>query len=308
MESLKIRIDDREIDASAGMTILQAAEKAGISIPTLCHHRDFIPTGSCRICVVELEGSNRLVGSCHTPVAKGMVAPHPLPQSPLCPESDRRAVAGGPHRTLRHGYQGSPVRICTKSPRTWKWRRPGSASQGPAFTRSKTSVLTFTGILSKCILCSRCISACSDIAGQYVFSTGYRSFHSKVVVDNDIPLDKDVCKDCYVCVEYCPTTALSKAKQPMTKKEGRKWSPARLSRMPRDTQVRQPASHAQESAGQIPLRVAKVHGQHRRFHESLDQRSVWRFDFLLLPFHQAAREKCHPGLQKRSLLSFRDPT
>jgi NADH:ubiquinone oxidoreductase subunit E len=76
--------------------------------------------------------------------------------------------------------------------------------------------------LSKCILCSRCISACSDIAGQRLFNTGYRSFHSKVVVDNDIPLDKDVCKDCYVCVEYCPTTALSKAKQPEDKKRGKK--------------------------------------------------------------------------------------
>ena len=73
MESLKIQIDNREIEASAGMTILQAAENAGIKIPTLCHHRDFIPSGSCRICVVELEGSSRLTGSCHTPVADGMV-------------------------------------------------------------------------------------------------------------------------------------------------------------------------------------------------------------------------------------------
>jgi len=73
MESLKIQIDNREIEAFAGMTILQAAELAGIRIPTLCHHRDFIPSGSCRICVVELEGTNRLIGSCHTPVAKGMV-------------------------------------------------------------------------------------------------------------------------------------------------------------------------------------------------------------------------------------------
>ena len=72
MNLIKIRIDDREIEAQAGMTILQAADTAGIRIPTLCYHRDFVPSGSCRICVLELEGSSRLVGACHTPVAVGM--------------------------------------------------------------------------------------------------------------------------------------------------------------------------------------------------------------------------------------------
>jgi NADH-quinone oxidoreductase E subunit len=89
--------------------------------------------------------------------------------------------------------------------------------------------------LSKCIMCSRCISACSEIAGQRVFSTGYRSFDSKVVVDNDIPLNKDVCKDCYLCVEYCPTTALSKARHPEDKKRGKKVASRTPQPHPQDT-------------------------------------------------------------------------
>jgi NADH:ubiquinone oxidoreductase subunit E len=80
--------------------------------------------------------------------------------------------------------------------------------------------------LSKCILCSRCISACNELAGKRVFGTGYRAFHSKVIVDTDIPLNKDFCKDCYLCVEYCPTSALSKAKKPEDKKRGRKMASA----------------------------------------------------------------------------------
>ena len=73
MDGIKIRIDGIEITGQEGDTILEAAEKAGILIPTLCYHRNLLPSGSCRICVVEAEGSSRLIGSCHTPIESGMV-------------------------------------------------------------------------------------------------------------------------------------------------------------------------------------------------------------------------------------------
>jgi NADH:ubiquinone oxidoreductase subunit E len=221
MESVKIQIDNKEVEAAEGMTILQAAEKAGISIPTLCHHRDFVPSGSCRVCVVELQGSNRLVGSCHTPVAKGMVL-NTRSQKVL---SARKATV----ELLMAGHTGP----CVMDFRAAQCDLHKIASDlemaPPRFRIKRPRFYPIENIspyvhrdLSRCILCSRCISACSDIAGQYLFNTGYRSFNSKVVVDNDIPLDKEVCKDCYVCVEYCPTTALSKAKQPEDKKRGKK--------------------------------------------------------------------------------------
>jgi NADH-quinone oxidoreductase subunit E/NADP-reducing hydrogenase subunit HndA len=64
------------------------------------------------------------------------------------------------------------------------------------------------------------------MAKQGLFGTGYRSFDSKVIVDNDIPLDKEVCKNCYLCIEYCPTTALTRPKQPGDKKRGKKMESA----------------------------------------------------------------------------------
>ena len=64
--------------------------------------------------------------------------------------------------------------------------------------------------MSKCILCRKCIRACSEIAKKDVFSMGYRGFSSKVVVDLDEPLNKEVCRDCGICIDYCPTGALSK--------------------------------------------------------------------------------------------------
>jgi len=221
MESFTIHIDDKEIEVREGMTILQAAEAAGIDIPTLCHHRDFIPSGSCRICVVEIEGAARLAGACHTPVAKGMVLHTRSPKGLFARKAtvelllaghtgpcvmDSRAAQCELHK-IASDLEAAPPRFSITRPRSHPVE-----NISPYVHRD----------LSKCILCYRCIRACSEIAGQSLFSTAYRSFHSKVVAENDIPLDKEVCKDCYVCVEYCPTTALSRARHPEDKRRGRK--------------------------------------------------------------------------------------
>ncbi len=233
MESLKIQIDNTDVEAHRGMTILQAAEQAGIDIPTLCHHRDFIPTGACRICVVELEGSNRLVGSCHTPVSDGMVL---RTRSPRVLWARKATI-----ELLLAGHTGP----CVMDSGAARCDLHGIASDlevgPPTFRVKKPRYYTIENIspyvhrdLSKCILCSKCIFACRDIAGQRVFSTGYRSFHSKIVVDNDIALDKEVCKDCWICVEYCPTTALSKSGKPGDKKRGKKISSRKSQPRPQD--------------------------------------------------------------------------
>jgi NADH-quinone oxidoreductase subunit E len=75
--------------------------------------------------------------------------------------------------------------------------------------------------LSRCILCGKCVKACTEIVGQDVYSTGYRGFGSKIVVDTDIVLAKEVCKDCGVCAEYCPTSALTIPGVAVQKKRGR---------------------------------------------------------------------------------------
>ena len=73
MGEITATIDGRQVKAKEGMTILEAARANGIDIPTLCYHQDLTPIGACRICVVEVEGSRTLVGSCHTPITEGMV-------------------------------------------------------------------------------------------------------------------------------------------------------------------------------------------------------------------------------------------
>jgi NADH:ubiquinone oxidoreductase subunit E/Pyruvate/2-oxoacid:ferredoxin oxidoreductase delta subunit len=209
MRNLKLFIDGQEAIAEDGMTILEAAQKAGIHIPTLCHRNEISPTGVCRICVVEVAGSERLLGACHTPVAEGMVV-HTRSSKVL--ESRKTAlelmIAGhtGPCvrdskleqceiHALASELELGPPRFQVKEPRFYPIEEVS-----PYIRRD----------LSKCILCRRCVGACDDVAGKHVYGVGYRGFDSKIIVDHDVPLDKEACKGCGVCIDYCPTSALGR--------------------------------------------------------------------------------------------------
>ena len=206
MKIISLTMDGQKVSGPAGMTILEAAKKIGIEIPVLCHEEELKPSGNCRICVVEMEGSRTLVGSCHTPISEGMVI---QTRSQRVLEARRATL-----ELLLTGHTGScvtdiearectlhklasdlevgPPRFHVKSPRLY------ASEEGPYVLRD----------MSRCILCRKCIRACAEIAGQNIYSMAYRGFGSKVVVDFDIPLNKEVCKDCGICINYCPTSAL----------------------------------------------------------------------------------------------------
>jgi NADH:ubiquinone oxidoreductase subunit E/ferredoxin len=207
MENVTVTIDGVKVSSSPGTTILDAAEKVGIEIPRLCHQEGIKPSGNCRICVVEVEGSRTLVGSCHTPIAEGMVIQS---RSARVLEARQATI-----ELLLTGHTGTCVtdteaRECTLhklasdlevGPPRFHVKRPrlyGVEDVSPYVLRD----------MSRCILCRKCIRACREVAGQNVYSMAYRGFGSKVVVDFDVPLNKEVCKDCGICIEYCPTSAL----------------------------------------------------------------------------------------------------
>jgi len=206
MKNVSLTIDGKSVSSPPGTTILEAADKAGIEIPRLCHQEGIKPSGNCRICVVEVEGSRTLVGSCHTPIRDGMVI---STRTPRVLEARRATI-----ELLLTGHTGTCVtdteaRECTLhklasdfevGPPRFQVKRSRlyAPDQGPYVLRD----------MSRCILCRKCIRACTEVAGQNVYGMAYRGFSSKVVVDCDIPLNKEVCKDCGICIEYCPTSAL----------------------------------------------------------------------------------------------------
>ncbi len=206
MKNISLTIDGKSVSSPAGTTILEAAETVGIEIPRLCYEQGITISGNCRICVVEVEGSRTLVGSCHTPVAEGMVVK-------TCSErvlEARRATI----ELLLTGHTGS----CVTDVEARECRLHNLASdleagpprfhvKQPRFYGPEQSAYILRD-MSRCILCRKCIRACTEIAGKNVYSMGYRGFGSKVVVDFDVPLNKEVCKDCGICIDYCPTSAL----------------------------------------------------------------------------------------------------
>ena len=211
MADVNLVIDGMEMSGPSGMTILEAANEAGINIPTLCHRPDLTPEGNCRLCVVEVEGSPRLVASCHTPITEGMVIHTRSPKVVAA----RKAVV----ELLLAGHTGPCVTDeCAKDCELHNIAADLEVGP-PRFQvkkRRSYPVETLSPYvqrdMGRCILCRRCVRACAEIAKKSVFSMAYRGFRSKVVVDCDVPLDKEECRDCGICIDYCPTSALTKPK------------------------------------------------------------------------------------------------
>ena len=212
MADVNATIDGREVCCPEGTTILEAAERVGVSIPTLCHSPNLTPTGNCRVCVVEVTGAPRLVAACHTPVATGMVIETQSPKVRSVRKAivelllsghtgpcvnDQEAKSCDLHK-LAADLEVGPPRFPIRQPRYYL-----PEDQNPYVQRD----------MSRCILCRRCVGACSEIAEKGILGVAYRGFRSKVVVGCDEPLVDEICKDCGICVDYCPTSALSKTEK-----------------------------------------------------------------------------------------------
>ena len=219
MQNVNAILNDTPVTCQQGMTILELANEQGIDIPTLCHSPELTPLGACRICVVEVEGSRTLVGSCHTPVTEGMVI---HTHSPRVIETRKVIVE------LLLASHGGTCYMCDKANICELRKIAADLDVGlPQFQVRKRFYQTedispyIIRDLTKCILCRRCVRACAEIADHDIFAVGYRGFDSKIVVDLNQPLDKEVCRDCDICIDLCPTGALSKRKKTVEEKKGK---------------------------------------------------------------------------------------
>jgi NADH dehydrogenase/NADH:ubiquinone oxidoreductase subunit G len=212
-------LNGTQVSGRPGQTILELAQANGVDIPTLCHHADLSPLGACRLCVVEVEGSRTLVGACHTPIAEGMVIHTHSPKV----LASRRVIV----ELLLASHSGACY-MCDKANMCELRKIAAELDVGlPRFQvkkhyYQKEDISPYiTRDLTKCIMCRRCVRACIEVAKKNVFAVAYRGFDSKIVVDDDQPIDKEVCRDCGVCISYCPTGALSRPRETKAAKEGK---------------------------------------------------------------------------------------
>ncbi|MEW6034208.1 MAG: 2Fe-2S iron-sulfur cluster-binding protein [Chloroflexota bacterium] len=216
-DAITVTLNGQAIEARPGMTILELATEQGIRIPTLCLHKDLSPTGACRLCVVEVARSRTLVASCHTPVAANMAI-----------ETHSPKVIRARKMVLELMLSSHPdfCLVCDKANICELRLLAMEMGVGmPRFRHRKhyhpleDDNPHVIRDLSKCVLCYRCIKACKEIKKASLFSMGYRGFETKVVVDLDEPLNKEVCRDCGICVPHCPVGALT-------------WRPQRFQKPP----------------------------------------------------------------------------
>lgn len=211
-----VTIDGKNIQAERKRTILEVARENGINIPTLCYYKNISPTGVCRLCVVEIEGAKRLVASCCTPLAEGMVI---LTNS----ERVRRARRVILNLLLSSHPQNcvicSTANICELQKLALEYGVCESVYKNRKrfYQPEDVSPYVFRD-LSKCILCYRCVAMCKNIKKANIYAVSYRGFNSKITVDTDVPINKEECKDCDLCIKSCPVGALLKPDKRFEKK------------------------------------------------------------------------------------------
>jgi len=207
---ITLSIDGVDVTVPEGTSVMRAASMIGTKVPKLCATDSLKSFGSCRMCVVEIEGRRGFPASCTTPAEAGMqvktqtdkvadlrrnvmelyISDHPLdcltcPTNGDCELQDTAGEVG--LRAVRYGYEGENHLVAEKD------------QSNPYFTFDP----------SKCIVCSRCVRACEETQGTFALTIDGRGFDSKVAAGQDESFMDSDCVSCGACVDACPTATLS---------------------------------------------------------------------------------------------------
>lgn len=206
MAQVTVTIDGKEITVMEGATILEAAQLAGIFIPTLCHDPELTKTGACRMCVVEVNGGSRLLPSCATAVTEGMQI-----------RTDTDAVLEARRTILELLLANHPedCMTCQKAgdckladyAYLYGVRKPKNLGYDISYEIDDSSPVILRDP-NKCILCGKCVRVCEEIQGRHVVDFTYRGIRTTVGPAFELGLGESECVGCGSCVAVCPVGAL----------------------------------------------------------------------------------------------------
>lgn len=203
---VKVVVDGIEVEVKEGSTILAAARKAGKKIPTLCFMKKLNNPGSCRVCVVQIEGEERMAASCNTPVCDAMVIHTNTPEVIRARKknvemllSEHRDECSACPRVDTCALKALAADLCVEKlpfkaiPIEEKW--------DSSFPLQRDN--------TKCIKCMRCLSYCQKVQHCAVWDFSGTGAHMKLTVKDGLPINQAGCALCGQCITHCPTGALS---------------------------------------------------------------------------------------------------
>lgn len=203
---INLTINNKKISVEEGTTILEAAKQKNILIPSLCYLEDVHKFGSCRICVVEVEGAKNLQASCITPATEGMV---------IHTNSDRVRRARKVLYELMLSDHPKECLQCSRN-QNCEFQKLGELIQIEESRfegeHSKNIVDTSSPSIirdnSKCILCRRCVTICNEVQGVGILNAQFRGFATEISPGSELPLGSAACTYCGQCTTVCPVGAL----------------------------------------------------------------------------------------------------
>ncbi|MCD6575134.1 formate dehydrogenase subunit alpha [Candidatus Aerophobetes bacterium] len=218
MGKVNLYIDGKEVLAEEGTTIMEAAKQVGIEIPHLCYEERLSPLSSCRLCVVEVEGMEKLVTSCSYPVREGMKV-----------KTDTERVRKARKLILELLISNHPLdcMTCEKSGNCLLEKY--AYELGVSSSRFQGEKINYPVLVDnpfierdnkKCILCGRCVSVCSDVQQCDVLDFAQRGFDTLITTGLNKPLTETNCVFCGNCLSVCPVGALVERGR---KGKGREW-------------------------------------------------------------------------------------
>ena len=207
MRKVKLYIDDQEIAVDSSKTIYEAAKEAGIFIPTFCHDERLKPESSCRVCVVEIEGNNKLQTSCNTPVKEGLK---------VYTNSEKAKKARNEVLELTWASHPNDCVVCDANEdcklQDYMYMYDiDSTNLYDGFSRTfekDTSNKFFYIDPDKCILCGKCVRVCNELQGVEALGFNDRGHKTYISFAYDLGMDYSNCVSCGNCVSVCPTGAL----------------------------------------------------------------------------------------------------
>lgn len=204
-----LEIDGFKVSVPEGTSVLRAAAIAGIQVPKLCATDSLEPFGSCRLCLVEIEGGRGLPASCTTPVSEGMK---------VCTQNDRLAkirrgvmelyISDHPLDCLTCSANGNCELQDMAGAVGLREVRYGMEGKNHLDAQKDQSNPYFQFDPAKCIVCSRCVRACEEVQGTFALTIDGRGFESKVSPGQNQAFMDSECVSCGACVQACPTATL----------------------------------------------------------------------------------------------------